>query len=290
MSQAHLPDADVREELLLPVSPRTARRNLLFMTLGWAGLTYLAMVLYYFHYLPLWGLILANMLFYTRAYLRMHDLCHAFNTRNGGVRFLPTLFFANPVWGGTTAFITTHLDHHKYLGTDRDPWIHYYRGHPVLAWFFNLVEPEVNLFNYIKYKGMNRRFAENLAFDVGFQIVHIAVFQGAYLVHLLVQRLTHTTIVFLFNFWPHRSHFSARATVGNFNREAQLRPYAPILSFIWGKPVVEAAMYHNRHHIRGQVHEPAHRYVLCSDTGTSTLYTRDWPLAEIQHFTGEKVV
>lgn len=290
MTQAYLPDADVKEELLLPVSPRMARWKLLFMTLGWAGLTYLAMLLYYFNYLPLWGLIVANVLFYTRAYLRMHDLCHAFNTKNGLVRFLPTLFFANPVWGGTTAFITTHLDHHKYLATDRDPWVNYYSGHPLRAWFFNLIEPEVNLFNYIKYKGMNRKFAENLAFDVVFQVVHIAVFQGAYLVHLLVQRLTHATIVFLFNFWPHRSHFAAKAMLGNFNREAQLRPLAPVLSIIWGKPVVEAAMYHNRHHIRGQVHEPAHRYAVCSDTGTSTLYTKEWPVPAIQHFTGERVV
>jgi fatty acid desaturase len=288
--EIYLPDADVKEELQLGVSPRGSRNILLLKTMGWVALTYAAMVLYYFDYMPLWGLILANVLFYTRAYLRMHDLCHAFNTKNGVVRFLPTLFFANPVWGGTTAFNTTHLDHHKYLGTDRDPWVHYYCGHPLRAAFFNLIEPEVNLFNYIKYKGWNRRFAENLAFDVVKQVANIAVFQGAYLVHLLIQRLTHGTIVYLFNFWPHRSHWSANATIGNFNREDQLRPWATFLSLIWSKPVIEAAMYHNRHHVRGQVHEPAHRYVLCSDTGPSTVYIKDWPLPAIRRFTGEKVI
>jgi len=288
--EIYLPDADVKEELQLGVSPRGSRNILLLKTMGWVGLTYAAMVLYYFDYMPLWGLILANVLFYTRAYLRMHDLCHAFNTKNGVVRFLPTLFFANPVWGGTMAFNTTHLDHHKYLGTDRDPWVNYYRGHPLRALFFNMIEPENNLFNYLRLKGMNRQLAENLAFDVAKQVVHIAVFQGAYLVHLLVQRLTHGTIVYLFNFWPHRSNWSAKATIGNFNREPQLRPWATLLSLIWSRPVVEAAMYHNRHHVRGQVHEPAHRYALCSDTGASTVYINDWPIPEIRHFTGERVI
>src|SRR3954466_9869990 len=73
---------------------------LLLKNIGFAALTYGAMVLYATGYLPLWGLIAANVLFYIRAYLRMHDLCHAFSTNNLLVRFVPTALYANPVWGG----------------------------------------------------------------------------------------------------------------------------------------------------------------------------------------------
>src|SRR5262252_8901873 len=78
---------------------RGVRTRLLAQTLGFSALTYSAMVLYYFQVLPLSALITANVLFYIRAYLRMHDLCHAFSGKSGFVRFVPTILFANPVWG-----------------------------------------------------------------------------------------------------------------------------------------------------------------------------------------------
>ena len=286
---AHDPSVDP-DDLTIPVSRQELKRNLLLKSLGFGGLTYGAMIMYYLGYLPLWGLIAANALFYIRAYLRMHDLCHAFNTRGLVARFLPTALFANPVWGGTTAFIGTHLDHHKYLGTDRDPWINYYCGHPLRAFFFNMIEPEVNLFNHIKYKGFNRKLAENIVFDILFQVLHLVVFQWAYVTHLIIQRICHGISIFLFNFWPHRATFSANASIGNFNRETQLKPWAPLLQLFWGKSLVEAAMYHNRHHIIGQIHEPAHRYVLCSDSGEATRFTKNWPLHSIQKHADAPIV
>lgn len=264
------------------------RINYLAQTLFFAGLTYAAMALYAFGLLPLWGLIAANVLFYIRAYLRMHDLCHAFSTRGWVERFVPTALFANPVWGGTTAFITTHVEHHRYLGTDRDPWLHYYAGHPLRAFLFNMIEPEVNLYNYLRRRGMSRKFAENLAFDLAFQVVHLFAFQGAYLVHLLIQRTCHGVGVFLFNFYPHRKHFAADAPIGNFNREREIRPFAPIIKVFFGRALTEAAFYHNRHHIIGQVHVPSHRYVLCSDDGAPTRFTKHWPLDAVQHLEVER--
>lgn len=259
------------------------RYKYLAYTMGFAGLTYAAMLLYYFGVLPLWGLIAANVLFYIRAYLRMHDLCHAFNTRKWLVRYVPTSLFANPVWGGTTAFITTHVEHHKYLGTDRDPWLWYYAGHPVQAFFFNMIEPEWNFYNYVKRHGISRKFAANVAFDVLFQAAHVLVFQGAYLVHLVVQRACHGVGVFLFNFYPHRGWWSADAPIGNFNREQEVKPYQWLIRPFFGKALTEAAYYHNRHHIIGQIHVPSHLYVRCSDEGRPTQYTKQWPLPAVQH-------
>ncbi|MEJ2755633.1 MAG: fatty acid desaturase, partial [Gammaproteobacteria bacterium] len=109
-------------------------------------LCYTSMVLYFFNIIPLWGMIIANVLFYIRAYLRMHDLTHGFSFKTLTARFVPTLFYGHPVWGGVTAFMTTHLEHHRFLGTDRDPWLYYYVGHPLQALFFNMIEPEVNLY------------------------------------------------------------------------------------------------------------------------------------------------
>ena len=41
-------------------------------------------------------------------------------------------------------------------------------------------------------------------------------------------------------------------------------------------------MYHNRHHVLGQMFEPSHRYVKLSDDGTYTKYNHEWPLREVQ--------
>ena len=261
---------------------RIIKARLLAQTLAFAGLTYAAMVLYYLGILPLSGLIAANALFYIRAYLRMHDLCHAFSTKGWVVRTIPTVLFGNPVWGGTTAFITTHVQHHQYLGSNQDPWLNYYIGHPLRALFFNMIEPEWNLRNFVRQGRVDRKFLENIAFDVMRHTLNIALFQGAYLTHVVVQRLCHGLGVFLFNFWPHRERWSADSTIGSFNREKELTRWAPLLRIFWGKALVEAAMYHNRHHVVGQILEPSHRYVLLADEGTYTRYNHDWPLQSVQ--------
>jgi hypothetical protein len=42
-------------------------------------------------------------------------------------------------------------------------------------------------------------------------------------------------------------------------------------------------MYHNRHHIVGNILVPSHRYKMLSDDGPYTRYTERWPLASVQH-------
>ncbi len=264
---------------------RRTKRTLLLKSLGFSLLTYSAMVGYYFKVVPLWGLIAANVLFYIRAYLRMHDLCHAFSTKGWVVRFLPTALFANPVWGGVAPFITTHVQHHQYLGSNQDPWLNYYIGHPLRALFFNMIEPENNVYNYLKQGRASRKFFENLAFDVARHTLNIVLFNWAYLTHVLIQRICHGLGVFLFNFWPHREHWGKDATIGSFNRERAIRPYATLLSVFFGKALVEAGMFHNRHHVLGQMLEPSHRYKDLTDEGTYTRFNDDWPLKDVQFLT-----
>jgi hypothetical protein len=262
------------------------RIRLLLKNVGFAALTYAAMVLYAFELLPLWGLVLANVLFYIRAYLRMHDLCHAFSTRGLLIRFVPTALYANPVWGGVAPFITTHVQHHQYLGSNLDPWLPYYTGHPLRALLFNMIEPEVNLKNYVVQRGWSRPLLENLVFDLARHALNLFVFQGAYLAHVLIQRICHGLGVFLFNFWPHRETWSAAAPLGCWNREREIRPYAWLAQLCFGRALTEAAMYHNRHHVLGQIREPSHRYALLSDEGTYTRFNHDWPLRSVQSLAG----
>jgi fatty acid desaturase len=261
---------------------RRTKRVLLLRSLGFSCLTYGAMVGYYFEVVPLGALIAANVLFYIRAYLRMHDLCHAFSTKGFVVRFLPTALFANPVWGGVAPFITTHVQHHQYLGTNQDPWLSYYVGHPLRALFFNMIEPENNLYNYLKQGRADRKLLENLAFDIARHSLNIALFSGAYLTHVLIQRICHGLGVFLFNFWPHRERWAKDAPIGSFNREREIRPYAKLLSLFFGTALVEAGMYHNRHHVLGQMLEPSHRYRELTDDGSYTRFNHDWPLTRVQ--------
>lgn len=262
---------------------RLVRLKYLGMNLGFAALTYAAMVLYALENIPLWGLIAANMLFYIRAYNRMHDLCHGFSTKSLLVRFAPTSLYGNPVWGGVAPFITTHVQHHQYLGTNQDPWLNYYAGHPLRALFFNMIEPEVNLYNYVRQRGWPRELIENLAFDVARHSANLFFFGYAYLAHMAIQRTCHGLGVFLFNFWPHRETWSADAALGSFCREREIKPWAWLARAFYGKTMTEAAMYHNRHHILGAIRVPSNAYKSVPEEGTTyTRFNDDWPLKSLQ--------
>jgi hypothetical protein len=262
---------------------RALRLKYLAMNLGFAAITYAAMVLYAKQILPLWGLIVANLLFYIRAYNRMHDLCHGFSTKPLLVRFAPTALYGNPVWGGVAPFITTHVQHHQYLATNQDPWLNYYIGHPLRALFFNMIEPEVNLYNYVRQRGLHRELLENLAFDVARHSANLYFFGYAWATHMLIQRICHGLGVFLFNFWPHREHWSADSALGSFCRERDIAPWAWFARIFYGKTMVEAAMYHNRHHIVGAIRVPSNAYKTVPEEGTTyTRFNDDWPLQSIQ--------
>ncbi len=243
--------------------------------------TFAAMLLYYYGYLPLWGLVLANVMFYPAISLRVHDIGHsaAVNRFGWAARFVPV---ANPIWGGTRVFAAVHKEHHKHLGTDRDPWLPYYMGHPLRALFFNLIEPEYSLREFLRRNGVDRELVKNIVFNVAALITGVTMLQWAYLIHLINQRIVHGIGIFFFNFYVHRETLSASAPIGTWEREEELRSVLPVFRLMWGYDTVEGLIYHNRHHCLGQQHVPVQNYNRLQDTGIYTQFHDAWPIATIK--------
>ncbi len=195
------------------------------------------------------------------------------------VPFIPT-----PIWGGTRVFQDTHHRHHVYFATNKDPWISYYSGHPLKALFFNLIEPENNLYNFIKYKGFDVEMFFNLVYNVAFFCISIFFFQQYYLALFISARIVHGLTVFFFNFYLHRSHFSADADYGTYEKSELIKPYASLLKVIFGQSVINGFMYHNRHHCVGQWHVQTQYYDLLEDTNSYSPHFKTWPVKSIKIF------
>jgi hypothetical protein len=252
---------------------------------GWSigarsALTLGAMLLYHYRYLPLPGLILANLLLYPEIYLRIHDIGHACSPRQIGLfaRFVPV---TNPIWGGTRVFATIHHQHHLHLGTDRDPWLPYYTGHPLRALFFNFVEPEYSCWAFILRHGVDRELALNLAYNTSCLLLGSLAFGGDYLTHLLILRCVHCVGIFFFNFYTHRESLSAGAPIGTWERAVELGRALPWLRLLWGRDTIDGLVYHNRHHCLGQQHLPVRSYSRLVDTGVYTRGISAWPIAQV---------
>ena len=243
--------------------------------------TFGAMLLYHYGYLPVWGLILANVVLYPAIYLRVHDIGHGTPVHRLGwpARFVPV---ANPIWGGTRLFAAVHKEHHKHLGTDRDPWLPYYTGHPLRALCFNLIEPEYSLHQFLRLNAVDKELVKNVAVNVATLVAGLAMFQWTYLIHLTSQRIVHGSGIFFFNFYTHRETLSAGAPIGTWEREEELRSVLPLLRLVWGYDTVEGLIYHNRHHCLGQQHVPVQNYNRLQDTGIYTQFHDAWPIATIK--------
>lgn len=238
------------------------------------------MVLCYYGFVSVWVLVLANLLLYPPIYLRVHDIGHASPSRRFGwaARFVPV---SNPIWGGTRVFIEMHKDHHIYLGTDKDPWLPYYTGHPLRALFFNFIELEYSLGAYVRRRGVDRELLANVAFNLVCLACGLLVFHWIYAIHVLSQRVVHTIGIYFFNFYTHRATFSADAAIGTWDREEHMGALLPVLRGVWGRGI-DGLAYHNRHHCIGQMHVPVENYQYLTDTGHFTRFCDGWPIAEIQ--------
>lgn len=243
--------------------------------------TFVAMLLCHYGYLPLWCLIVANVVLYPAIYLRVHDIGHgtAVNRFGWPARFLPV---TNPIWGGTRLFAAVHKEHHKHLGTDRDPWLPYYTGHPLRALFFNVIEPEYSLHQFVRLNGVDRELVKNVSYNAAMLTIGVTVFPGTYLIHLVSQRVVHGIGIFFFNFYTHRETLSAAAAIGTWEREKELRSALPVLRLVWGRDTLDGLIYHNRHHCLGQQHVPVQHYKDLQDTGAYTQFHDAWPIATIK--------
>ncbi len=236
-------------------------------------------------WLPVWALVLANVALYPGIYLRVHDIGHGIPVSRYGraARFVPV---SNPIWGGTRVFAHIHNFHHSYFGTDRDPWLPYYTGHPLRALFFNLIEPEYSFAQFVKRRGWDRELALNVAANVAAGAAGLWLFGELYLLHAISQRLVHMAGIFFFNFYTHRETLSAGAAIGNWEREAELERFLPLFRRIWGRHVVDGLVFHNRHHCIGQTHIPVQHYKHLEDTRRWSRFRDEWPIASVMPLAG----
>lgn len=244
-------------------------------------LMYSIVVLAFYGYVPIWAIVVCNIALYFSVYVSVHEIGHSLKSDKFSLvaRMVP---LATPIWGGTRVFQNTHYRHHVYFATDRDPWLNYYGGHPLKALFFNLIEPENNLYNFIKDQGVDRELILNLVYNLLFLGVNIVAFQKYYLVLFLSQRIIHGVTVFFFNFFLHRSHLSADADYSVYEKSEMVKPFLPIVTLIWGQGVSNGFMYHNRHHCMGQWHVQTQHYELIEDTGSYSPYIKEWPIKSIK--------
>jgi hypothetical protein len=230
---------------------------------------FVAMALCFYSYLPIWAMIAVTILVYPGVYLRAHDIGHSIPANRYGLfaRFIPV---AHPIWGGARVFTKIHLEHHTHLGTDKDPWLPYYGGHPLKALFYNFIEPEYSCRIFIRRYGLDRELALNILFNISLLAAGLLLFQWIYLIHLISMRLVHMVAIFFFNFYTHRESFAADAPISVYEREKDLGFILPVLQVLWGRDLIDGLIYHNRHHCVGQIHVPVQKYKYLKDTGVFT--------------------
>lgn len=245
-------------------------------------LMYVVLVLASMAILPVWVLVITTILLYVGIYFAVHEIGHNLNERKYPLfaRFIPV---ATPIWGGTRIFAITHYSHHMYFGTTKDPWLQYYNNSPIKSLFFNFIEPEINLYNYIKMRGIDKELSLNIGFNLLLLGTSIYFFTVYFLIYILISRLCHMTIIFLFNYRTHRSTFSHKADFGFYEREKDTKYILPVLQFIWGKALINGYMYHNRHHCLRQWSKHPMTYPDLIDTGSysSVVDNYQWPSANI---------
>jgi len=284
-AEAHgSPEAHSASTTTLRATPKDVARyhRAIFLR---CALTFGTMALCHFGYLPIWVLLVANLVLYPEIYLRIHDIGHSSPAKRFGwvARFVP---ISNPIWGGTRVFATIHREHHKNLGTDRDPWLPYYTGHPLRALFFNFIEPEYSFRAFVRQEGVDRELVLNVLFNLAGLVVGLCVFQWTYVIHLLSQRVVHMVGIFFFNFYTHRETLRESAPIGTWERAEELRPVLPVLRLLWGKDTIDGLIYHNRHHCLGQQHIPVQNYKHLVDTRAYTHFHDEWPITAIKKLNG----
>lgn len=225
---------------------------------------------------PAWCIVVTNLCLYFSVYVSVHEIGHNTPVQRLSLlsRFVP---LATPIWGGVRVFQETHRRHHLYFCTDRDPWLPFYEGHPLRALFFNLIEPEVNAYNFIREKGPDRELVLNALFNVALLAAGLSALGHAYVVHLVSTRLIHGVAVFFFNFTLHRDRVSADAAYSVYSRERQVKPVFSLARLIWGEAVVVGYMYHDRHHSLRQWRYHPLDYPSLKNSSDYSPFIKEWP-------------
>ena len=234
--------------------------------------------------IPLWAYFALQIWIYPDHYLRLHDLAHGFSDRQ---IWFPARhpMIADPFWGGMLVFKDTHLDHHRFFATDRDPWLHLYDKSPVHGAFWSLFESELFAYQYVKKHGLTAPFVREVLFHATCLVAGTVIFGPLYLLHAVTLRVIRGVSIFYFNYWVHRSDLSSKATYGVFEREKDLpRWLLTAIRIVWGKEVLSGLIYHNRHHCLKYWKLQIQFYPQVRDCGQYTNYVKDWPIAQVQRF------
>ncbi len=240
-------------------------------------------ILFWKELIPFWAYFLFVFVVHPPVYLHLHDLCHGFP--DSQIWFSsrhPTV--ADPFWGGMRTIKDTHLDHHKYFCTDKDPWRRLYDGSPLDGIFWNFFESEMLAYEFVKKNGFEPVFVRGILFHLTCMVVNTVLFGPVYWLHVLILRSLRATSIVFFNFWVHRSHFSKDAEYGVYEREKDLGFILPIFRLIYGQQTLSGLIYHNRHHCMLYWNLQVKYYPQVADSGQYTIYNSTWPTRAIQPF------
>jgi fatty acid desaturase len=249
--------------------------------LGRSIFLYCVFIAFATDFLPWYAVLLCNIVFFPALYLNIHDLGHGASSQKiGFTAYYPLV--ADPIWGGLRAFRYTHYRHHRFFGTYNDPWLPYYNGHPLKALFWNFVESEYNGYQYYRAKGLDSNLITSSVINIAMLAGNFFIFGPIYWIQVLSQRCIRVLAIFFFNYYTHRSGFSAKSDFGVYDREKQLRYLLPLLRFFWGRSLINGLIYHNRHHCIKNWNVPVKHYHDLVDDHVYTPYDQGWPAKEVR--------
>jgi len=231
--------------------------------------------------IPLWLYFVLQILVYPDHYLRLHDLAHGFSDKQIWFAARHPMV-ADPFWGGMLVFKDTHLDHHRFFATDRDPWRRLYDRSPLHGVFYSLIESELFAYQYVKKHGVTAAFVREVLFHAACMTINAIVFGPIYWLHVVTLRVIRAVSIFYFNYYVHRSHLSSRATYGVFQRDHLPGWLLATVRVLWGKDVLWGLIYHNRHHCLKYWRLQIQFYGQVRDSGQYTPHIKDWPVPAVQ--------
>ena len=236
---------------------------------------------YWLGAIPLWAYFALEILVYPDHYLRLHDLAHGFTDKQIWFAARHPMI-ADPFWGGMLVFKDTHLDHHRYFATDRDPWLKLYDRSPWHGAFWSLLESELFAYQYVKKHGLRAPFVREVLFHATCMAVNAILFGPVYWLHVVTLRVIRAVSIFYFNYYVHRSHLGSDAEYGVYERANDLPPgFLTLVRLLWGKDVLWGLIYHNRHHCLKYWRLQIQNYDDVRDCGQYTHYIKQWPVGRV---------
>lgn len=235
-----------------PCNGRSRSRHLSRHQLALALAAHLALILawagFATHRLDGWVFGLLGLCCFIRSFTAMHALSHCRLTNTSRLRWVADWILApvtSPLSLGWRELARTHLDHHKYVGGDRDPDGYLNQGPAWRAAFGAFTQPEQGLVRYVLvcklYAGALVRVAWNTGFLATLAIVGDA--RGV-LAWIAVTRVGSLVAWFVFDWVLHHPQ--------NWDRVAGLSVSAPVRAawaVAFGVENVSATCFHRAHHL-----------------------------------------